>query len=65
VQAIRELRGITELYAKITGELSAQNVTNIIVAPEWLTLRTAILSALESYPAARQAVIEAVGRVEN
>ena len=64
IQAVRELRGLTELFAKITGELQAQNVTNIIVAPEWVNLRNVILVALEPHPAARQAVIEAVGRVD-
>ena len=63
IGAIRELRGITELYAKITGELQSQTVNNIIIAPEWVNLRNVILIALEPYPAARQAVIEAVGRV--
>ena len=61
VQAIRELRGITELYAKITGELQSQTVNNIIIAPEWVSLRNVILIALEPYPPARQAVIEAIG----
>ena len=64
ISAVRELRGITELYTKITCELTAQTVTNIIVMPEWVSLRNVILSALESYPEARQAVVEAVGRVE-
>jgi hypothetical protein len=64
IAAIRELRGITELYAKITGELQAQTVNNIIIAPEWVSLRSVILVALEPYPEARRAVIEAVGRVE-
>ena len=64
VGAIRELRGITELYAKITGELSAQGVTNIIIAPEWVSLRNVILAALEPHPSARQAVIEALGKLE-
>ena len=64
IQAVRELRGLTELYAKVTGELQAQNVTNIIVAPEWVSLRNVILVALEPHPEARRAVIEAVGRVE-
>ena len=64
VGAVRELRGLTELYAKITGELQAQTVNNIIIMPEWVTLRNAILYALESYPEARQAVIQAVGRFE-
>jgi len=62
ISAVRELRGITELYAKITGELQAQTVNNIIIMPEWLALRTAILKALEPYPEARRAVVEAVGR---
>ena len=64
IGAVRELRGVTELYAKITGELSAQSVTNIIVAPEWVSLRNVILVALDPYPEARRAVIEAVGSVE-
>ena len=64
LQAVRELRGITELYAKITGELQAQTVTNIIISSEWMTLRSVILNALEPYPEARQAVLEAVRRLE-
>jgi len=64
IGAVRELRGITELYAKITGELTAQNVTNIIVAPEWVSLRNVILVALEPHPEARNAVIAAVGRID-
>jgi len=64
IAAVREMRGITELYAKITGELQAQTVNNIIVMPEWVTLRNSILYALEPYPEARQAVVEAVGRLE-
>jgi hypothetical protein len=64
IAAIRELRGITELYAKITGELQAQTVNNIIVAPEWVKLRDTILYALEPYPEARRAVVVAVGRLD-
>lgn len=64
IGAIRELRGITELYARITGELQAEIVNNIIITPEWIHLRNAILIALEPYPDARQAVVEAVRRVE-
>jgi len=64
IGACRELRGILELYAKLTGELQAATINNIIISPEWLTLRTTILKALEPFPEARQAVIKAVGRVE-
>ena len=63
VSAIREMRGIVELYAKITGELQTQTVS-IVVTPEWIMLRNAILHALEPHPEARRAVIVAVGRVE-
>jgi len=61
IAAVRELRGITELYAKITGELSTVN--NIIIAPEWVSLRSALLMALEPYHEARKAVLKAVGKL--
>ena len=61
IGAIRELRGILELYAKITGELSTVN--NIIIAPEWVSLRSALLMALEPYHEARKAVLKAVGKL--
>jgi len=64
IGAIKELRAILELYAKLTGELQTQNVNTIIVMPEWVKLRSAILCALQAYPEARQAVVEALGRVE-
>jgi hypothetical protein len=64
IAAVRELRGITELYAKVTGELQAQTINNIIIAPEWIKLRDTILHALEPYPEARQAVIVSVGGLE-
>ena len=60
IQAVRELRGLIELYAKITGEIQQQTV-NIVVMPEWVTLRFAILRALEPYPDALQAVVDAIG----
>ena len=64
IASVRELRGITELYAKITGELQAQTVNNVIIMPEWVMLRNTILNALEPYPEARRAVVEAMGRID-
>ena len=64
IQAIRELRAITELSAKISGEISTRSVTNIVIMPEWVMLRGVILRALEPYPEARRAVTDAVGRLE-
>ncbi len=58
LQGVREARGCLELMAKLEGELKDGQTVNILVAPEWLTLRSAILGALESYPEARQVLVE-------
>ena len=57
--AIRELRGIVETLAKITGELderSTVQVLNLATSDEWLVLRAAVMSALADYPEAAAAV---------
>ena len=54
------LQSQIELLAKLLGELDERAQVNILIAPEWLTLRTAILKALEPYPEARLALAEAV-----
>jgi hypothetical protein len=53
--AMRELRGIIELLGRLTGELDdrPQQVVNLLVAPEWLQIRAALLTALEAHPQAR------------
>jgi hypothetical protein len=53
---IRELVRIVELTAKMIGELDDRPQVNVLVAPEWLTVRAALLEALRPYPEARQAV---------
>lgn len=59
--AIREARGCLELLAKLQGELDERPQINILaVSSEWLTLRSAIMRALESHPEARSAVVEAL-----
>ncbi|MDO5681233.1 MAG: hypothetical protein Q4G46_00190 [Propionibacteriaceae bacterium] len=62
LQAIKELRGIVELLAKLTGELDPQpQVTvNIAALPEWAELQQTILVALASFPEARLAVARAL-----
>jgi hypothetical protein len=62
--AIREARGNLELLAKLLGELDERPVVNLVMAPEWLTIRAAILMALSAYPEARQAVVERLASVE-
>jgi hypothetical protein len=60
--AIRELRAVVELIARLTGELDDRPdvVVNIASSAEWLQVQTVIVGALEPYPDARQAVAEAL-----
>lgn len=53
---LREARGNIELLAKLTHQLSDGPTVNILVATEWLTVRAALLEALQPYPEARAAV---------
>jgi hypothetical protein len=54
--AIREARGNLELLAKLTQQLDTRPTLNLLVAPEWLTVRAVLLEALAAYPEARAAV---------
>ncbi len=54
--AIREARSNLELLAKLVGELDERPTVNVLLAPEWVTLRATILGALASFPDARAAV---------
>jgi hypothetical protein len=59
--AIREARGNLELLARMLGELNETQTVNVLInSPDWLWLRSVILSALESYPEARLAVSRAL-----
>jgi hypothetical protein len=63
--AIREARGCLELLAKLLGELNERPQINILIAPEWLSLRNLILEALESYPEAMFSVSRALESLSN
>jgi hypothetical protein len=54
--AIREARNNLELLAKLMGELQDVQPPNVLLAPEWLTVRSILLAALARYPEARQDV---------
>lgn len=53
---IRELTRLMELTAKLRGELAQEGTVNVLVAPEWVRVRTVLLDALTPYPDARTAV---------
>ncbi len=60
LSAIREARGNLELLAKLLGELQQEGTVNVLVAPEWLSLRAVVVEALAPYPQAKTAVLEAL-----
>lgn len=66
--AIRELKGLTELLARITGELDERpqvQVLNVVADPEWIATRTRLLQALRPFPEAARAAALALGAGES
>ncbi len=64
LMGIREARGCIEVLMEVEGELDRRGVTNIIVNPEWIEIRTAILVALKPFPDAAQAVAGRLAVIE-
>lgn len=57
---VREARACIELLLEVEGELDRRNVTNTIISPEWVSIRTVIVVALEGHPDAAQTVAGAL-----
>ena len=55
---VREARACLELLAELEGELDRRPVVNLLIAPEWLSVRAALFVALAPYPEARAAVAD-------
>ena len=55
-----ELREQRKLLAELEGKLATQPQITIINNPEWVDLRTVILTALDPHPEAKEAVINAI-----
>jgi len=64
LSGIRELVRIVELMAKVRGELAQEGTVNILVMPEWLVVRAAMLAALRPYREAGYAVAAALVALE-
>ena len=62
---VREARACLELLLEVEGELDRRPTVNVLVSPEWLALRTALLTALGPYPDARAAVAARLRMLEN
>jgi len=63
---IREARECIELMSKIIGQLdeSPKVETQILLNPQWIELRAMILNALELFPEAKEAVLNALRRLD-
>ena len=64
IMAVREARGNLELLAKLTQQLDTRPTLNLLVAPEWLTVRAVLLEVLSAYPEARVAVAGRLAALE-
>lgn len=60
---IREMVKIIELLAKLQGELQNAPTVNMFVSAEWVNIQAVVVSALEPYPEAKKAVVDALGEV--
>ena len=55
-----ELREQRKLLAELEGKLATQPQINITLNAEWISLRTTIITALEPFPDAKEAVVHAI-----
>lgn len=62
LRAVREARGGLELLARLLGELETAPTVHVAIGSEWPALRAAIVAALEPFPDARNAVVQAIAR---
>lgn len=60
VAYLREIREQLKLMAELEGKLATQPQITIINSPEWVALRTCIITALDPFPQAKGAVIDAI-----
>lgn len=65
LRAVQAAGRILELLGELMGEINRNPSVNILVAPQWLTVRTALLQALAPYPDARAAVASALVEVDH
>jgi len=60
VAYLREVREQFKLIAELEGRLAAQPQITIINNPEWVELRTVIIQALDPFPEAKEALVNAI-----
>ena len=63
VAAVTSAAKMVETRAKLTGQIAPTTV-NVLVSAEFKTVQVALLGALEPFPDAKRAVIDALARIE-
>lgn len=64
LQAIDRVQKQIELQAKLIDLINDGDTVNIIIAPQWIELRTVLLTALQGHPDALLAVSGALASIE-
>ena len=64
LMGVREARACLELLAELSQQLDRRPVVNVLLLPEWVRARSALLEALASYPEARGAVAARLASLE-
>jgi hypothetical protein len=60
LKAVDRALKCVDLCAKVRGIIQEQPTINITLNAEWIALRTTIIQALEPFPEARRAVVDAL-----
>jgi hypothetical protein len=61
---VREARACLELLAEMSQAIDRRPQINLLVSPEWLTVRAALLDVLRAHPEARTAVAARLVAIE-
>lgn len=64
LKAVDRIHRQIELQAKLLGQLDERPQVNLVISPEWLQVRAALLTALAFHPEARRAVTTALVALE-
>ena len=61
---VGEARACIELLAEMSQQLDRRPTVNLLVSPEWVAVRSALLVALRPFPEARHAVAARLATLE-
>ncbi|HEV2460371.1 MAG TPA: hypothetical protein VGS80_18605 [Ktedonobacterales bacterium] len=64
LKAIDRIHRQIELQAKLLGDLDELPIVNVLLSPEWVTVRSALMAALALHAQARQDVVTALVALE-